>query len=416
MGCGLSKTHESVIATTKTLGSTASSSSSLGTEESLLPEVAALQTLIETNPILGTLFQQMFSMIPNYEPYLTDPSGAPQVSSYTELMLTLNRIIQSAPPFIAPPDASANIGFHPGTPIRFTLTWLMGTEAGKQAFSTPEVNTALRDILRAWSKYLESSASTSVLSDAPEGWFGSAAMEAMPDFDETYDCDPSENAKGFTSWDKFFTRKFRPGLRPIDFADRSDIINAPCEATPFRIQTKVKQSDRFWFKEQPYSLKDMLNDDTAASTFDGGTVYQANLNAVSYHRWHSPVNGVVKSTVIVPGTYYAQCPSVGFDPTAPYASAGYVAHVATRAIIFIEADNPNIGYFAFIAIGICEMSSVEITAEIGQKVYKGDEIGMFHFGGSSYALVFRPEANVTFLNESPNESLVLVNSAFGTVT
>jgi phosphatidylserine decarboxylase len=31
-----------------------------------------------------------------------------------------------------------------------------------------------------------------------------------------------------------------------------------------------------------------------AELFQGGTVYQAFLSALSYHRWHSPVNGVIK--------------------------------------------------------------------------------------------------------------------------
>lgn len=92
-----------------------------------------------------------------------------------------------------------------------------------------------------------------------------------------------------------------------------------------------------------------------------------------------------------------------------------MAHVATRAIIFIEADNPKIGLFAFIAIGICEISSVEIGVQQGQRVNKGDEMGMFHFGGSSYALVLRPETNMQWSDgfEDPSAGPVKVNSAIG---
>ena len=32
----------------------------------------------------------------------------------------------------------------------------------------------------------------------------------------------------------------------------------------------------------------------------------------------------------------------------------------------------------------------------GQHVNKGDQIGMFHFGGSTHCLIFRPEVNLQF--------------------
>ena len=43
------------------------------------------------------------------------------------------------------------------------------------------------------------------------------------------------------------------------------------------------------------------------------------------------------------GTYYSETLSEGFDPSGPNESQGYITEVATRALIFIEADNPKIG-------------------------------------------------------------------------
>jgi phosphatidylserine decarboxylase len=70
--------------------------------------------------------------------------------------------------------------------------------------------------------------------------------------------------------------------------------------------------------------------------------------------------------------------------------------VATRAVIFIEADNPRIGLMGFIAVGMAEVSSCEITVAEGQHLDKGDQLGMFHFGGSTHCLVFRPDVHLTF--------------------
>jgi phosphatidylserine decarboxylase len=156
-------------------------------------------------------------------------------------------------------------------------------------------------------------------------------------------------------------------------------------------------------KDQPYSLENMFNfDQIYVEKFTGGSVYQAFLSALSYHRWSSPVNGKVVDIVNVPGTYYSQSPSQGFpnpDPCATKDSQPYLSSVATRGIIYIQAEGP-IGLLAIVYIGMAEVSSCEFTVVKGQKISKGDELGMFHFGGSSYCMVFRPGVALVF-NQPP---------------
>ena len=164
----------------------------------------------------------------------------------------------------------------------------------------------------------------------------------------------------------------------------------------YRLAKHVKLADRFWIKAQPYSLQHMMAMDPLAEQFAGGTVYQAFLSALSYHRWHSPVSGRIVKTRIVDGTYYAEALSEGFDPAGPNNSQGYITQVAARALIFIEADNPDIGLICVMFVGMAEVSSNEITVYEGQRVKKGDQLGMFHFGGSTHALIFRPEVKLEF--------------------
>jgi phosphatidylserine decarboxylase len=151
----------------------------------------------------------------------------------------------------------------------------------------------------------------------------------------------------------------------------------------------------FWLKAQPYSLRHMLSGHFV-DRFSGGTVYQAFLSAKQYHRWHSPVTGIIRKMDLVPGTYYAEAAAEGFDPAGPNDSQGYIAHIATRALIFIEADNPAIGLLCIVLIGMAEVSSCMLVRsqgeplQEGQRVKKGDQIGYFQFGGSTHCLVFRP--------------------------
>jgi phosphatidylserine decarboxylase len=123
----------------------------------------------------------------------------------------------------------------------------------------------------------------------------SRGLEKIPNFDQVFLCDPSKPHKGFHSWDDFFTRKLRDGIRPIASPDDDTIICNACESSPFRLARNVSYYDRFWIKAQPYSLQYLLDaagDDNKeldgqntpaegngkekniAEQFIGGTIYQ----------------------------------------------------------------------------------------------------------------------------------------------
>ena len=102
---------------------------------------------------------------------------------------------------------------------------------------------------------MSSKESTYVLSDDPHsGWFGEDAMEAMPNFDEEFECDPQAPHYGFKSWDDFFVRTYREGVRPVEAPDDDGVIANACESAPFKLARNVKKRDWFWIKNQQYSL------------------------------------------------------------------------------------------------------------------------------------------------------------------
>jgi phosphatidylserine decarboxylase len=324
----------------------------------------------------------------------------------------LNTIMTHAPQF----DRSGLVG----CPINTIFDWSMGTAAGFAAFLNDRVNAQLKLVLNAWGRFLSSSESTYVLNQDPRsGWFGTDALNDMPNFDESYQCDPSQPHRGFKSWDDFFTRELRPQARPVSMPDDDAVVVNACESAPYRIACHVKQYDRFWIKSQPYSIAHMLANDALAPLFVGGAVYQAYLSPLSYHRWHSPVNGTVLKAYVKDGTYYSETPSEGYDPAGPNDSQGYITAVATRALIFIEADNPDIGLMCVMPVGMAEVSTCQLTVYEGQRLRKGEQIGMFHFGGSTHCLIFRPGVNVEFDLHGQTPGLhaknIPVNSRIATV-
>ncbi len=373
----------------------------------LKPAVEEFRELIEDDPIVGMYMRLMIEQVPHTKPYRKR-----HLESVEQMLYLIDEIIGRAPEYSEKALVSV--------PLNAVLDWCMGTPAGLAAFRHPTINAVFRNILRAWCDYLSSPASLYVINDTPRGWKCAAARKATGI--EEYQYKPREKHWGFTSWNDYFTRRFKPGARPIADPDDDKVIVNACEATPYALKTNVKRRDRFWIKAQPYSLRDMLGDDETADQFVGGTVYQAFLDAHNYHRWHSPVSGTIRKAFVREGTYYSEGESEGEDVDALVRSQSYLAHVATRAIILIECDDPALGLVCLMLIGMDEVSSCIIGAEIrpGHRLKKGEEVGYFQFGGSSYCLIFRPGVIADFAidalpqPDNPTPPVVLLGTRLAT--
>ncbi len=419
----------------------------------LTPNITALNTYVTTNPTINIWSNDMFTEVPaKYQ----DLDYGNELQSWSEFIPLLNGIMTMTQTF----NESGCVGF----PINSLLDWAMGTEAGHNFFLDNGVNEHFNKVLNDWGSYLISSASNSTVlnsneeiteyaghfSDKQYYWLSDEAMVGMANalnngttytiatatkaraaFIEAFDCpNTSDPHYGFTSWDNFFTRQFNNGVRPIAVGD--DVIANACESAPYRVAYDVKREEDFWIKGQPYSLINIFNETEGATPltdkYTGGTIYQAFLSAECYHRWHSPVSGTIKtvydtvSQTPFNSTYYSEMLPAGplkEDDAGPNESQGYISNVATRGIIEITADNKAIGDMCVIPIGMAECATCDITVSVSDTVAKGDEIGMFHFGGSTHLLVFQKDVPLLFDYHdqlpSLNATNVPINSQIATV-
>ncbi|EED22162.1 phosphatidylserine decarboxylase family protein [Talaromyces stipitatus ATCC 10500] len=365
----------------------------------LLQSVKDFKIHVQNDPTLYMLFTEMLDEVP--AKYVKDPSGKrPEVRDLDTLFTFFDEILRQPPSW----DPSPQIG----TPVNAVLDWPMGTKAGFAAFLRDDVNAHFKSMLQSWGDFLSTEYSCSTLTTDTGGWFSVEALESdhMKDFAKTFRCDPKLKHWGFKSWDAFFTRDFNEidSIRAVAEAGNTGVIVSAAESTPFAVQTGVQAHDKFWIKGQPYSLKHMLDHDSRAGLLTGGTVYQAFLSADSYHKWHTPVSGTILDYRMIDGTYYSEPLSTGFspdlgdpdpDPGADSASQGYISSVAARAVIWIQADGPA-GLICLVFIGMAEVSSIEVTMPVGKHFEKGEELGKFHFGGSSFCMILRPELDVQF--------------------
>ncbi|KAF8867777.1 phosphatidylserine decarboxylase-domain-containing protein [Gymnopilus junonius] len=253
------------------------------------------------------------------------------------------------------------------------------------AFTKESLNFHFKRLFDTWGLFLSSKASRDVLvadkfDDKHYGWFSEPAKAAMMaqyhgrTFEEFRDNDTDRPVVGGVS--------------------NTTVIGASCEAVLYNFSDNVQSFDTLFIKGEGYSLKHLLHNSLFTEQFEGGCIIQGYLNITGYHRWHAPVNGTIVKVVDVPGTYFAQAPSTIGDPIpdndrdpSPYLkSLVYFSNIAARQIIFIEADNKDIGLIFLIFIGMNEISTCEAAVCEGQHVERGDDLGMFHFGGSSFAL------------------------------
>jgi phosphatidylserine decarboxylase len=360
--------------------------------------------LIDNDAVVRMNFTKMIDQVPGYYSETT-PEGEDvhgfYLDSIDEMLEMIDCILDTAPEY----NDTDLVGF----PINTILNWTMGVPAGAAAFRNEKVNAMFKEILAVWTEYLDSTDSTYVFNDGPNGWRSEGALEQL-NMGQYLD-DPSVDPWPYQSWNEFFIRQFKdsqPPQRPICQPTDNGVIVSACDSGVYNIQSNVKFQDWFWVKSQPYSLRDMLASEDGSDRpqnnqhfeqyvrpFEGGTVFQAFLSAFKYHRWHSPVSGTIRKVYVKSGTYYSAAQAEGMDPASPDQSQGYIAHTAARAIIYIEADDPRIGLMCVIPIGMSEVSSCIIKNKEGgdinpgDRIEKGEQLGYFQFGGSTHCLVFR---------------------------
>ncbi|KAG0697607.1 phosphatidylserine decarboxylase-domain-containing protein [Suillus ampliporus] len=397
----------------------------------LAPVIQELHDLIANDPEISASFNEMLRQRNESQHFREHEKHK---LTLEELLGLLNKTIAEAPK--CDPDDDPI-----GVPMYAVLKHFIEQPASYIVFTNPKVNAQFQKIFAVWTKFLCSPESCHTFGEGHRGdggwltYMEENMRKKGEDFSKVFVCDKMKPHWGFTSWDNFFTRALCPGARPVADPLNNRVINVACESTVYRDPSHdVQENAEFWVKDQPYSLNHMLNNHDLASQFAGGTVIQATLSPLAYHRWHSPINGRVIDTVLVPGTYFAPNPvmnkifpdrstSEALSITAHSASTkldvtyddiisqsqGFLTAYSTRALIFIESDNPDIGLMCFIGVGLVEISTCKITVAKDQRVKKGDELGMFRFGGSTHCLVFRKASAVSFVPGVQDKKDITIN-------
>ena len=352
------------------------------------PEVQHLAAVINDEPFVRMYAAQMMQQVPAVRRHFT---------SVTMLLDAINYVTHTAPIFRDTSSISWQF------PLSAIMNFAMMTDAGKLLMRRPQFNDAMNEIMAAWCVYLDSPESRYVLNEDQYGWLSPPALEynevltdyVVPDRDAPY--------WGWKSYNDFFHRMVKMEMRPIDDPHTNETINSPNDGVAWALENFVQRDDAFWLKSQVYSMGNLLNQDPEyVNKFVGGTVYQTYVNGgADWHGFSSPINGKVTKVEMIRGYAWTESDTVGPDPMSGPYSQGWAAGVATRGLIYIDSGDSILGTVCVIPIGLTEVSSLESFVKEGQMVKKGDVLGQFSFGGSSFAIAFQPGAIKEILVKPP---------------
>jgi phosphatidylserine decarboxylase len=188
---------------------------------------------------------------------------------------------------------------------------------------------------------------------------------------------------GWLTFNQFFARQVRPGKRPVDGLRDDSVIVSPADSV-FQGHWVIKGDSKITAKGLTWSVIELLDGSPYQHKFKGGVFTHSFLNVNDYHRYHVPVGGVVKEVRKISG-------KVTMDVIKkPDGSLGIVdgtGYQFTQDRGLIVIDSP-LGLVAVLPIGMAQVSSVTLTAEVGAALSKGEEFGFFSFGGSDIVTLF----------------------------
>lgn len=221
-----------------------------------------------------------------------------------------------------------------------------------------------------------------VLFSAYYGWRMNRAYSAQKviPFIVKYDLDVDEFARSafeFKTFNEFFWRGLKPAARPIAPGDRVAVLPADGRHLAF---PDVDAAEGFYVKGAKFTLAELLGDAALAETFAGGSMLISRLCPVDYHRFHFPVAGVPGEPRLINGWLYS---------VSPVALRRNIRYLVANKRVVTRLQSPAFGTVAMIEVGATNVGSIKQTHVPDRAVAKGEEKGVFKFGGSCVITLFQ---------------------------
>lgn len=199
--------------------------------------------------------------------------------------------------------------------------------------------------------------------------------------------------EAYPSIAKLFTRRLKPGARPL-----GEGLVHPCDGALTQAEL-IEDDSLIQAKGKKYSLADLLQDQSAPENFVGGAHLVYYLCPTDYHRVHSPVDCEITEVVHVPGALW---------PVNEWSVKNISQLFSLNERVIYRMSTP-LGPAALVMVGATNVGKITVsfdsslvTNRKGQSqepfrktyaspvvVRKGDELGIFNMG-STVVMIYGP--------------------------
>lgn len=229
-----------------------------------------------------------------------------------------------------------------------------------------------------------------------------------------------EDPEAYPSFNAFFTRELKPGLRPMD--ERESVLVSPVDGVISQLGS-VTDDRVFQAKGQSFSLTELLGGDhQRASEFAHGEFATIYLAPKDYHRIHMPMAGTLREMTYVPGKLFSVNPTTAEQVPNLFArnervacvfdtEAGPMAMVLVGAMIVGSVETTWAGVVAPDSGGVSTSDYSHLDKAI--QFAKGEEMGRFRLG--STVVMVMPKGTVSWNHDQIAGKTVRLGEAFGSL-
>jgi phosphatidylserine decarboxylase len=208
-----------------------------------------------------------------------------------------------------------------------------------------------------------------------------------------------QDINNFASFNHFFTRELKAGVRPITSV--ANAIACPADGAVSQAGL-IKQGEIFQAKGKSFSAVDLLGGNAeTAKPFENGSFTTIYLSPKDYHRLHMPIKGTLTEMIHIPGRLFS------VNGATANSVPGLFARNERVACLF----DTELGPMALILVGAIFVSSVETTwhgvvtppsiesvrswqyQENAPVIEKGEEMGRFNMGSTIIVLFGEDKVN-----------------------
>lgn len=181
-------------------------------------------------------------------------------------------------------------------------------------------------------------------------------------------------SKKFTSYNDFFTRKIKPEKRPVDYKKVN--LVSPCDSK--LTVYKINEKSIFKIKNSYYKTADLVQNKFIARRYKDGYCMIFRLCVDDYHRYCYIDDGIKTENVFINGELHTVNP-IALDKYNIY---------KRNCREFTMLHTENFGDVVQIEVGAMLVGRIKNHHKQVYYFSKGEEKGLFEFGGSTIVLLF----------------------------